>query len=128
MDEFIAYKAAVELLKESGQEQIIHKVYDKIKAQQNLPREEMVNYVKDIYAPFTDEQVADRIAAMLTPSGIKADVKLVFQTIEGLHKACPEHTGDWYFSGDYPTPGGVRFVCNAFVNWYNKTYSTFTNH
>jgi amidophosphoribosyltransferase len=86
----------------------------------------MVNYVKDIYGQFTDQQVADKIAEMLTPEGTRAEVKIVFQTIEGLHEACPNHKGDWYFSGNYPTPGGNKVVNNAFINYIegseNKTY------
>ena len=118
MNEFCAFLAAIELLKETGQTDIINDVYLKCKEQLCLPKEEMVNYVKNIYAPFTSQQISDKIAQMLKPEGIKAEIKLVFQTIEGLHNACPNDTGDWYFSGNYPTPGGTKVVNNAFINYY----------
>jgi len=118
MGEFIAFKAAVQLLRDTHQDKIINDVYNKIKAQQLKPKEEqIVNFVKDIYAPFTVDQVSDKIAAMLTPEGTKAKVQLVYQYPEDLIKACPNHTGDWYFTGNYPTPGGVRLVNQAFVNY-----------
>ena len=106
MSEFIAFKAAMELLKDEDKQCIIDEVYKKSVAQKNKKTDEIVNYVKDIYGQFTDQQVADKIAEMLTPEGTRAEVKIVFQTIEGLHEACPNHKGDWYFSGNYPTPGG----------------------
>ena len=118
LGEFIAFRAAMELLRESGRRHIIDDVYRKCKAQENLPKEEIVNYVKEIYEPFTDEEIADKIAEMLTPDGINAEVKLVFQSIEDTHRAIPHHKGDWYFSGDYPTPGGNRLVNKAFINFY----------
>lgn len=118
MNEFCAFTAAIELLKETNQAHIIDEVYQKCRAQQCLPKEDMVNYVKEIYAPFTIEQISDKIAQMLTPEGTNAEVKLVFQTIEGLHNACPTDNGDWYFSGNYPTPGGTKVVNNAFINYY----------
>lgn len=117
MREFIAFRAAVELLKERGMAHIIDEVYRKSAEQRNKPKEEIVNYVKEIYAPFTDEEISSKIAQMLTPPGTKAEVKIVYQTIENLHKACPKHNGDWYFSGNYPTPGGNRMVNNAFLNY-----------
>ncbi len=117
MREFIAFRAAVELLKERGMVHIIDEVYRKSAEQRNKPKEEIVNYVKEIYAPFTDEEISSKIAQMLTPPGTKAEVKIVYQTIENLHKACPRHNGDWYFSGNYPTPGGNRMVNNAFLNY-----------
>jgi len=117
LSEFIAFKAAFELLKERGLQHVIDEVYQKSLAQKNKKKEEIVNYVKEIYEPFTDEEISDKIARMLTPEGTKAEVKIVFQTIENLHKACPDHAGDWYFSGDYPTPGGNRMVNNAFINY-----------
>lgn len=118
MSEFIAFKAAIELLRETRQERIINKVYNKAKAQQLKPMEEQTeNFVKEIYAPFTIEQLSDKIAAMLTPAGTKAQVQLVYQTPESLHEACPNDTGDWYFTGDYPTPGGIRLVNQAFINY-----------
>ncbi len=118
MGEFIAFKAAIELLKENNMEYIIEDVYKKSKAQQGLPKEEITNYVKEIYKPFSPEQISKKIADMLTPQGIKAEVEIIYQTIEGLHDACPNNTGDWYFTGNYPTPGGNRVVNNAFVYYY----------
>lgn len=117
MGEFIAFKAAMELLKERGMQSVIDEVYRKSKAQQNLPKEEVVNYVKEIYAPFTQEEVSQKIAQMLTSDDITAQVEIIYQTLEGLHQAIPSHPGDWYFSGNYPTPGGNRLVNNAFVNF-----------
>ncbi|NDW10388.1 amidophosphoribosyltransferase [Dysgonomonas sp. 520] len=117
MTEFIAFRAAIELLKENNLQHIIDSVYKKSKAQQNKPKEEIVNYVKEIYEPFTDEQISAKIAEMLTPQGTNAEVELVFQSVENLHKACPNNKGDWYFSGNYPTPGGNRMVNTAFINY-----------
>ena len=123
LGEFIAFHAAIELLKERGKQDVIDEVYRKSKAQENLPKEQVVNYVKEIYAPFTDEEIADKIAEMLTPEETKAEVKLVFQSIPDMHKAIPGHTGDWYFSGNYPTPGGNRLVNKAFINYYEGNLS-----
>ncbi len=117
MSEFIAFKAAIELLKERGMQYIIDETYEKSVAQSRQRKEEIVNYVKDIYAPFTDEEISVKIARMLTSKEIKAEVQIVFQSIEDLHKACPHNKGDWYFSGNYPTPGGNRLVNNAFINY-----------
>lgn len=120
MDEFVAFRAAVALLKERGMKHIIDETYEKCKASLSLPKEETVNYVKDIYSPFTAEEIAGKIARILTPEGTKADVHIVYQSLEGLHKACPNHRGDWYFSGNYPTPGGNKIVTRAFVNYYEQ--------
>ncbi len=117
LGDFVAFRAAIDLLKETGQEGVINSVYKNCKAQQNLPKEEMVNYVKDIYRPFTAEQISDKIAQILTPKGIKAKVKIVYQTIENLHIACPNDLGDWYFTGNYPTPGGNKVVNTSFINF-----------
>ena len=117
MSEFIAFKAAIELLKERGMQRVIDETYEKAVAQRHKKKEEIVNHVKDIYAPFTEEEVSAKIARMLTSETINAQVTMVFQSIEDLHTACPDHRGDWYFSGDYPTPGGNRLVNNAFINW-----------
>ncbi|CEA16682.1 hypothetical protein ING2E5B_1945 [Fermentimonas caenicola] len=119
MSEFIAFKAAIELLKERGMQHIIDETYEKSVTQLHRKKEEIVNYVKDIYAPFTDEEISAKIAQMLTSKDIKAEVQIVFQKIEDLHKACPNNKGDWYFSGDYPTPGGNRLVNSAFINYIN---------
>lgn len=131
MSEFIAFKAAINLLEERGMQHIIQDVYEKCVAQSRKKKEEMVNYVKEIYAPFTEEEISDKIAEMLTDKDIKAEVKIVFQSIEDLHKACPNNTGDWYFSGNYPTPGGNRLVNNAFINYVegqeNRVYQYSLN-
>ncbi|WP_345947839.1 MULTISPECIES: amidophosphoribosyltransferase [unclassified Mucilaginibacter] len=117
MGEFVAFEAAISLLKETGQEDIILDAYQKAKASSALPKEQVENHVKAIYAPFTDQQVSDRIAKIITPAEVKAEVQVIYQTLDNLHKACPDHLGDWYFSGDYPTPGGNKVVNRAFVNW-----------
>lgn len=118
MGEFIAFRAAVELLKESGREDVLRKVYEKCLAMESVSDGELKNCVKEVYAPFTDREVAEKIAEMLTPEGTGAEVEILFQSLDGLHAAVPNHPGDWYFSGDYPTPGGIRLVNRAFVNYY----------
>lgn len=118
MSEFCAFRAAIALLIETGQQHIIDEVYQKSKAQEKYPKEEVTNYVCDIYKPFTQEQIAAKIAEILTPKEVDCPVEIVFQTVEGLHKACPNHLGDWYFTGNYPTPGGTRLVNQAFINYY----------
>lgn len=118
LGEFAAFRAAIELLKERGMQSIIDEVYRKSVKQKNKPKEEIVNYVKEIYAPFTDEDISRKMAEMLTPHDTEAEVEIVFQSISNLHKACPNHCGDWYFSGNYPTPGGNRMVNTAFINYY----------
>ena len=123
MSEFIAFRAAIALLEDRDMRDVIERAYNKSKAQELLPKEKMVNYVKDIYEPFTDEEISAKMVEMLTEGeGIQAKVEIVYQTIEGLHEACPDHTGDWYFSGDYPTPGGVRQVNQAFINYVEKVF------
>ena len=117
MGDFIAFDAAIALLKEQGKTSIIEDVYKKSKAQENAPKEQIVNFVKEIYAPFTPEEISAKIAQLLTPENINATVQIVYQTVEDLHKACPGNTGDWYFSGDYPTPGGNKVVNKAFINY-----------
>ena len=118
MNEFCAFRAAIELLKETGRQSIIDDVYRKSKAQEKLPKEQVTNYVTEIYEPFTQDEVSVKIAEMLTPPDVVCPVELVYQTIEGLHKACPNHSGDWYFSGNYPTPGGNHLVNQAYINYY----------
>ena len=110
-------KAAIELLNDRGMQHIIEDVYNKSKAQQNSPKEQITNYVKEIYAPFTQEEISKKIAQMLTSEDITSQVEIIYQTLEGLHQAIPNHPGDWYFSGNYPTPGGNRLVNNAFINF-----------
>ena len=118
MEEFIAFKAAMELLRERGMSYVIDSVYQKCKAQENLPKEECVNHVKEIYAPFSDEEISAKIAEMLRPDNVTTEIEIVYQHVEEMHKAIPNHPGDWYFTGDYPTPGGNRLVSKAFVNYY----------
>lgn len=117
LGDFIAFQAAIELLKDTKQEKVINEVYKKSVAQKDHPKEEIVNYVKDIYAPFTAEQVSEKIAEMLTEPEINAEVKIVYQSIENLHKAIPNDLGDWYFTGNYPTPGGNKVVNTSFINY-----------
>ncbi|RDI11863.1 amidophosphoribosyltransferase [Flavobacterium sp. AG291] len=118
LEGLVAFQAAHELLKERGMAHIVDEVYQKCKAQENLPDTEVVNYVTEFYAPFTDQEISDKIAEMLSSEGINAEVKIIFQSVENLHKACPKNLGDWYFTGDYPTPGGNRVVNRAFINFY----------
>ncbi len=117
MGDFIAFQAAVSLLKDQKKEHILQDVYNKCKEQENLPKEKMKNFVKEIYESFSANDISKKISQLLTPSEIKSDVEIIYQGIEDLHKACPKHLGDWYFTGDYPTPGGVKVVCKAFMNY-----------
>ena len=117
MGEFIAFKAAIALLQEKNMQSVIQETYEKAKKQQNLPKEQIVNYVKDIYKPFTDEQISDKIAELLTPSYVTTKISIVYQKTNGLHNACKGYSGDWYFTGNYPTPGGNKLVNNAFINF-----------
>ena len=117
MGEFVAFEAAISLLKDAGMDDVILKVYQQCKDSATLPKEQAVNHVKAIYAPFTDQEISDRIAKIITPKEIKAEVKVIYQTLDNLHIAIPDHTGDWYFSGDFPTPGGNKVVNRAFANW-----------
>ena len=121
MGEFCAFRAAISLLKSSGRQNIIDDVYRKCKLQENFSKEQIVNHVTDIYEPFTQNEISAEIARMLTPAEVDCPVELVYQTIEGLHEACPNHKGDWYFTGNYPTPGGNRLVNKAFINYYEGT-------
>ena len=118
LEGLVAFKAALELLKERNLYYIVDEVYAKCKAQENFKDSEIVNYVTAIYAPFEAQEVSDKIAEMLSSPEIKAEVKIIFQTVEDLHIACPKNLGDWYFTGDYPTPGGNRVVNRAFMNFY----------
>lgn len=113
----MAFQAMLALLKETGRERLLEEVYKKCKAQENLPKEQMVNYLKDLYALFTDEEISNKVAQIVTPDDIEAEVGVIYQSIENVHMACPEHKGDWYFSGDYPTPGGNKVVNRAFINF-----------
>ena len=118
MEGLIAFRAAIALLKDRGMEYIINEVYQKCKAQEALEDEKVQNYVTDIYSSFSDQEISDKIAILLTESSVKAQVKIIYQTVENLHKACPENLGDWYFTGNYPTAGGNRVVNKAFINFY----------
>lgn len=118
LGEFVAFNAAIALLKEQGKQHIIDQVYAECKKQEKLPKEMVVNHVKDIYSSFTDEQISDKIAQLITPKNCRAEIKVVYNTVEDLHLACPKHTGDWYFTGNYPTYGGNKVVNTAFINWY----------
>jgi len=117
LDKFIAFNATIQLLKDTNQEHLIDEVYHKCKEQENLPKEEIVNYVKEIYKPFKAEEVSAKIAELLKPDDCVAEVEIIYQTIENLHLACPNDTGDWYFTGNYPTPGGNKVVNTSFINY-----------
>jgi amidophosphoribosyltransferase len=118
LGDFIAFQAAISLLKKAGKERIISEVYAKCKNQENLDKSEVRNFVKEIFEPFSYEEVSAEISKLLTPPEVECEVEIIFQTLEGLHQSVPNHTGDWYFSGDYPTPGGNRVVNRAFINFY----------
>lgn len=122
MEEFIAFRAAIALHKERGTESILEDVYKLCKAQENLPKEEVVNYVRQIYKPFTAEEISDKMAKMLRPEGVTTEIHIVYQSLDGLHKACLHSPGDWYFSGHYPTPGGNKRVTEAFINYYESNF------
>ena len=123
LEEFIAFRAVIELLSDAGRTDIIDETYRLSKAQQQLPKESVVNYVKNIYRPFTAEQISAKMAELLHAREVKAEIAIVYQTLEGLHQACPNHPGDWYFSGNYPTPGGNKRVNNAFIDYYENEYT-----
>ncbi len=127
LDEFIAFRSAIALLEDWGKQYVISDTYRKCKAQENLPKEKMQNFVRDIYSSFTDEDISNKMAAILKAKEIKADVEIVFQTIENLHKACPDSPGDWYFSGNYPTTGGIKRVNQAFIDYIENIYSKKNN-
>ena len=118
LENLVAFQAALELLKENDQYGVVEEVYKKCKKQVDLEDKEVLNFVKEIYAPFTDEQISDKIAELLSEESVKAEVKIIYQSVKNLHKACPHNLGDWYFTGDYPTFGGNRVVNRAFINFY----------
>jgi amidophosphoribosyltransferase len=121
LQEFIAFKAAVALLEERGMLDVMEKVYQECKAMVNRPKEEChENYVKQIYAPFSDDDISKMIGKLVTDEGSDVPVECIYQTIDGLHEACPGHTGDWYFSGNYPTPGGLKLLYKAYVDYYEN--------
>ena len=120
MDEFIAFKAAVALIKERGEQSRLTEIYHRCKQQENLPKEKIVNHVSAIYKDFTAEEISEKMAEILRPEGITTEIKIVYQSLDGLHTACPNSPGDWYFSGNYPTPGGIRRVNEAYIDYYEK--------
>ena len=120
LKKFVAFEAAIALLKEGGRENFLREVYERTKLELEKPKEEQVNMVKEIYGSFSDDQISKKIAALIKPSDLKADFELIYQSIDGLHTACPDHAGDWYFSGNYPTPGGNKVSNQAFVNFIEK--------
>ncbi len=121
MQEFIAFRAAIALLKENGMTSLIKDVCLDCRQQLTLPKAQMRNAVKLIYEPFSPEQIAAKMVQLLRIPSVTTDIRIVFQTLEGLHHACPDHSGDWYFSGDYPTPGGVRKVNEAFIEYIEES-------
>lgn len=122
MEEFIAFRAAIALHKDRGLEQRLDEIYAKCKAQENLSKEQVVNYVREVYKPFTSEEISEKMAEMLRPEGVTTEIHIVYQSLDGLHKACPHSPGDWYFSGHYPTPGGNKRVNEAFIHYYEHNY------
>ena len=118
LGDFIAFQAAISLLNASNRQDLIRGVYEKCKAQDTIPKEKVVNHVKEIFDPFTDEEIEAEISKLLKPEGVKAEVQIIFQSVDGLRKACPNHEGDWYFTGNYPTAGGNKVVNRAFINFY----------
>jgi amidophosphoribosyltransferase len=117
LGDFIAFKAAIELLKDTGKESVIQSVYNEALSELQKPVDEMKNLVCEIYKPFSTEEISAKISSMLKSDEIKSEVEIVFQSIEGLHEACPGHLGDWYFTGNYPTPGGNKVVNQSFINY-----------
>jgi len=122
MDEFIAFRAAIALHRDKGIESRLGDIYRRCKAQENLPKEEVKNYVHEVYDPFTADEISEKMAEMLRPDGVTTEIHIVYQSLEGLHKACPHTPGDWYFSGHYPTPGGTKRVNEAFIDYYENVY------
>lgn len=122
LEQFTAFKATISLLEEKGLSDVITDTYNKSIAQASLPADTMVNYVKNLYAPFSDEDISKKIVELLKPHDVEADVEIVYQSLDGLHSACPNHRGDWFFSGNYPTPGGTKLVNKAFIDYVENVY------
>lgn len=120
MDEFIAFKATIALLKENNMQYIIDDVYGKCKKQEKNSTGELKNYVKEIYSPFTADQISKKIVDLLKPDDVTCEVEIIYQSLEGLLQSCPNNKGNWYFSGDYPTEGGKKLVNKSFINYYEK--------
>ena len=125
LEEFCAFRATMALIKERGMQQLVADTYQACKEELQKPKEEMQNRVRAIYEPFTVEEINHKIVEMLRPEDMQTPVELVFQSIEGLHHACPNHPGDWYFTGNYPTPGGTRLVNQAFILYIDKRQEDF---
>lgn len=123
MEEFIAFRAAITLHKERGIEARLEDIYQRCKAQEGLPKEKVVNYVREVYDPFTPEEISEKMAEMLRPEGVTTEIHIVYQSLEGLHKACPHSPGDWYFSGHYPTPGGNKRVNEAYIDYFERVHN-----
>jgi amidophosphoribosyltransferase len=117
LNKFVAFEAAISLLRENGNENFIRDVYERTKLELEKPKEEQANLVKEIYGSFTAEEISKKIASLIRPKNLNAEFELIYQSIEGLHEACPDHRGDWYFTGNYPTPGGNKVSNQAFVNY-----------
>ncbi len=117
MGDFIAFQAAVSLIKQRGMDELLQTVYRKCKEQERFPKEQVKNYVREVYAPFTAEEISEEISRLLSPNDVKAKVTILYQSIENLHEACPNNLGDWYFTGKYPTPGGNKVANRAFINY-----------
>ena len=126
LKDFVAFQAMIALVKHRKLDNKLEEVYAKCKAQENLPKEQLKNYLIELYALFSNDEISDQIAKIITPPEINAEVEVIFQTIENLHSACPDNLGDWYFSGNYPTPGGNKVVNKAFMNYMegneNRSY------
>ena len=120
LGDFIAFQAAIALLKERNQENIIQDVYRKCKAQENKPKEEIINYVKEIYDSFTMDDISKKVAQLIQPEDIQTSLEIVYNRVEDLHEACPNNLGDWYFTGDYPTPGGYKVLNRSFINFFEN--------
>jgi amidophosphoribosyltransferase len=121
MKDFIAFEAGVALIRETGREAMLDEIYQACRADDRKPLSEATNQVSRLFDPFTAEQISDKIAQILTPADMHAEVQIIYQSIEGLHEACPNHVGDWYFTGKYPTPGGNRVVNRSFINFMEKS-------
>jgi len=120
MKEFAAFKALIALLTEHKKEHLLEETYKRCKAEELKPVEDMINQVQALYAEFTYDQVSDKIGEILTPDYLNIELKVIYQTVEDLHQACPNNQGDWYFSGNYPTVGGTRVVNRSFINYYEN--------
>jgi amidophosphoribosyltransferase len=118
LEDFIAFRAALALHKEAGNKAFIEEIYNRCKASMELANEQIVNHVQEFYAPLATADLSKKISELLCPPHVKAEVRIIYQTIENLHKACPHNLGDWYFTGNYPTPGGRRVVNRAFINFF----------